>query len=81
MKDYLNIFRKGGFNIELKKNGARYILFIEKNIDKKLDLKLAYDKNSSMDLQKISAGDPCKTAWGAWWGTRSVFNANNYKAL
>jgi len=72
--DYLNKFNRKGFEIELKKNKNRFLIFIKKTLNEKLDLKLNFDKISSMDLQKISYGDEHKKSWGVWWGTRSVFN-------
>ncbi len=71
---YLNRYKRKGFEIGLKKNKNRLLIFIKKTLNKKLNLKLGFDKISSMDLQKISSGDEYKKAWGVWWGTRSVFN-------
>lgn len=69
--------RKKGFDIRLisSKNyvGGKVIL-INKNITKPLKLGLKYDKESTIDLNKLIKKKVKPKDHNIWWGKRSVFN-------
>jgi ubiquinone/menaquinone biosynthesis C-methylase UbiE len=74
---YLRQLRKKGFDILLKNavnKSSRRILLITKNKAEKLNLRLKYDENSTLDLKRIRNTDKYKTDSSVWWGTRSVFH-------
>lgn len=74
--EYFRRIKKKGFDVTIKQASnkpSHTILLMNKNRTGKLDLKLEFDGNSTLNLTKLKNSDDHKTEGSVWWGTRSVF--------
>jgi len=70
-------YKKKGYDIKFNiRKDLRYNITVvmHKNVDKKLDLGLEYDGNSTIYLTPLRESDKYKFDTGIWWGTRSVYS-------
>ena len=75
-KGIFDKLRKKGYDIKFnvrKDEKLNITLVMRKNNDKKLDLDLVYDGNSTLYLTPLRESDKFKFDTGIWWGTRSVY--------